>query len=300
MVLNAAAGVPRAIEQPPGDFMTELSPNALQTLADQVTVLCRQAGEAILKVYNRSQGFVVDTKADNSPLTEADLAAHRILERGLTGLLDSVPVLSEESPMPGFDERKAWERYWLVDPLDGTREFVNRNGEFTVNVALIEAGEPVLGVVHVPVSNITYVGAQKLGASKREGDSVRPIRVRTIAERKSTGEPVELVASRRHGAEAVERLLDKVGQALGPVETKNMGSSLKLCLVAEGEADLYPRLAPTAEWDTAAAQAVVEAAGGVVLDDQFRVLRYNSKSDILNPFFYVIGDPEYDWRALLG
>jgi 3'(2'), 5'-bisphosphate nucleotidase len=284
-----------------GDFMSEqLSPESLQSLADQVTALCGEAGESILKVYNRAQGFDVDTKADDSPLTEADLAAHRILEAGLIGLLEGVPVLSEESPMPEFSVRKAWNRYWLVDPLDGTKEFINRNGEFTVNVALIEAGVPILGVVYVPVSKVTYVGIRGLGASKREGESSRPIRVRTIAERQSTGQPVELVASRRHGAEAVERLLDRVGKALGPVETKNMGSSLKLCLVAEGEADLYPRLAPTAEWDTAAAQAVVEAAGGLVVDDRFKVLRYNSKADILNPYFYVIGDRSYDWQALLS
>ncbi|MCW8195687.1 3'(2'),5'-bisphosphate nucleotidase CysQ [Proteobacteria bacterium 005FR1] len=278
----------------------QLSPESLQSLAEQVMVLCKEAGEAILSVYNRAHGFEVDTKADDSPLTEADLAAHRILEAGLTGLLAGAPVLSEESPMPDFSERKAWDRYWLVDPLDGTKEFVNRNGEFTVNVALIEAGRPILGVVHVPVSKVTYLGARGLGASKRDGEISRPIRVRTVAERQSSGQPVELVASRRHGAQAVERLLGRVGEALGPVETKNMGSSLKLCLVAEGQADLYPRLAPTAEWDTAAAQAVVEAAGGLVVDDEFQVLRYNRKADILNPYFYVIGDQSYDWQALLS
>jgi 3'(2'), 5'-bisphosphate nucleotidase len=277
----------------------DLSPDFLQSLADQVTTLCQEAGEAILEVYNRDQGFDVDTKVDDSPVTEADLAAHHVLARGLDSILPGVPVLSEESPMPDFAVRQSWERYWLIDPLDGTKEFINRNGEFTVNVALIEAGVPILGIVHVPVLQITYQGIKGIGAVKRQGDRVHAINVRSIAERQTSQRPIELVASRRHGAEAVEDLLDKVAGELGPVETKNMGSSLKLCLVAEGEADLYPRLAPTSEWDTAAAQAVVEAAGGVVVDDNFQLLRYNAKADILNPFFYVIGDQSYDWRRLL-
>jgi 3'(2'), 5'-bisphosphate nucleotidase len=186
--------------------MTELSPDSLQTLADHVIALSRDAGDAILQVYNRRQGFDVNTKADDSPITEADLAAHRILQRGLTDILPGVPVLSEESPMPDFAERRTWHHYWLVDPLDGTKEFINRNGEFTVNVALIEAGVPILGVVHVPVSQITYVGARGLGAAKWRGEVSQRIQVRRIAERQAAGEPVELVASRRHGAEAVERL----------------------------------------------------------------------------------------------
>lgn len=271
-----------------------------QALADHVVALCRKAGEAILKVYDRQQGFEVEIKEDDSPVTEADLAAHELLVAGLGDMLAGVPVLSEESTVPDFGVRQSWERYWLIDPLDGTKEFISRNGEFTVNVALIEAGVPILGVVHVPVLDTTYVGARGLGAIKQEGGKVEAIHVRSIASRQTQQLPVELVASRRHGAEAVDRLLEKVSAALGPVVTKNMGSSLKLCLVAEGEADLYPRLALTSEWDTAAAQAVVEAAGGAVMDDQFNLLRYNTKDNLLNPFFYVIGDQSYDWRHLLS
>lgn len=278
----------------------DLSPDFLHSLADQVTALCREAGEAILKVYHRERGYEVQTKRDDSPVTEADLAAHRILLPGLQALLPQLPVLSEESEMPAFSERREWQRYWLVDPLDGTKEFINRNGEFTVNVALIEAGVPIMGIVYVPVTRVVYQGIRGVGALKRQGDSAHAINVRSIAERQTRQQPIELVASRRHGAEAVERLLDKVATEMGPVETKSMGSSLKLCLVAEGEADLYPRLAPTSEWDTAAAQAVVEAAGGVVVDEEFQPLRYNCKDEILNPFFYVIGDQSYDWRRLLG
>ncbi|WP_317929965.1 3'(2'),5'-bisphosphate nucleotidase CysQ [Halioxenophilus sp. WMMB6] len=269
-------------------------------LLAQVVTISRTAGEAILEVYNRDSGFNVDAKADNSPVTEADLAAHKILHPALEALLPGVPVLSEESALPPFSERSSWDRYWIIDPLDGTKEFIKRNGEFTVNVALIDQGVPVLGVVYVPVLDITYSGIKGLGAWKVSQGEEQAIQVRTLAERQATGLPIEVVASRSHGADAVDAMLDKLTAALGPVDTKNMGSSLKLCLVAEGQADLYPRLALTSEWDTAAAQAVVEAAGGQVMDIDFNVLRYNTKDDILNPYFYVVGDSAYDWPALLS
>lgn len=271
------------------------------SLLDNVIKLCQDAGEAIMAVYQRAEGFEVDTKADDSPLTEADLAAHHVLEQGLLPLLADTPVLSEESEAPDFATRQSWSRYWIIDPLDGTKEFVKRSGEFTVNVALIENGVPTLGVVHVPALNITYAGnhsthVQAQGAWRFEQGQQMPIQVRSLP----TQTPVEVVASRNHGADEVVALLDRVGQALGTVDTKSMGSSLKLCLVAEGKADLYPRLAPTCEWDTAAAQAVVEAAGGQVLDNNFEPLRYNQKDSLLNPFFYVIGDTSYDWKATLS
>ena len=269
-------------------------------LLSQVVSISREAGEAILEVYNRAAGFEIDAKADDSPVTEADLAAHAILHPALAKLLPGVPVLSEESTLPPFSERGQWSTYWIIDPLDGTKEFIKRNGEFTVNVALIENGEPVLGVVYVPVLDITYSGIKGQGAWKITDGVESTIKVRTLAEQQASGNPIEVVASRSHGAEAVDAMLNKLTNALGPVETKNMGSSLKLCLVAEGQADLYPRLALTSEWDTAAAQAVVEAAGGKVMDIDFNILRYNTKEDILNPFFYVVGDTEYDWKGLLG
>ncbi|MFI2812067.1 MULTISPECIES: 3'(2'),5'-bisphosphate nucleotidase CysQ [Microbulbifer] len=273
-------------------------------LLEQVIGICERAGEAILEVYNSSAELEIDTKADDSPVTAADLAAHKVLEPALAGLVEGVPVLSEEQEMPSFDERRSWQRYWIVDPLDGTKEFIRRNGEFTVNVALIEDGEPVLGVVYVPVLNITYAGCRDAGgkgvAFKRTADGEQPIRVRSVRERLDAGQPVELVASRSHGAGAVDKLLERIEGELGKTGLKNMGSSLKLCLVAEGAADLYPRLAPTCEWDTAAAQAVVEAAGGTVVDDRFELLRYNRKDSLLNPFFYVIGDDSFDWRRLLS
>ncbi|SEA14294.1 3'(2'),5'-bisphosphate nucleotidase CysQ [Microbulbifer marinus] len=276
-----------------------------KALVERVIEICTRAGEAILEVYNSSAELEVDTKADDSPVTAADLAAHAVLAPALAQLIDGVPVLSEEQEMPPFAERSQWQRYWIVDPLDGTKEFIRRTGEFTVNVALIDNGEPVLGVVHVPVLNITYAGAKGGAGSgesiafKRDAQGDQQIGARPLQPRLDAGEAVELVASRSHGAGAVDQLVERIEADLGAVACKNMGSSLKLCLVAEGAADLYPRLAPTCEWDTAAAQAVVEAAGGIVVDDQFQLLRYNRKDSLLNPFFYVIGDPSYNWRDLL-
>lgn len=270
-----------------------------QILLKQVIELCRQAGDAILEVYQHSGDVEIDTKSDDSPVTAADLAAHAILEPGLNPLLEGVPVLSEEGKIPDFATRSGWHRYWIIDPLDGTKEFIKRNGEFTVNVALVENGRPVLGVVYVPVLDITYAGIAGEGAFKIEHGETKKISTRSVRERQNSGQPIEVVASRSHGADAVVNLLDRISGALGDLDTKSMGSSLKLCLVAEGAADLYPRLALTSEWDTAAAQAVVEAAGGEVIDDKLQLLRYNQKDSLLNPFFYVIGDKSYDWRALL-
>ncbi|WGL15582.1 3'(2'),5'-bisphosphate nucleotidase CysQ [Microbulbifer bruguierae] len=268
-------------------------------LLDKVIAISAKAGEAILDVYNASGELEVDTKADDSPVTAADLAAHKILAPALEQLLEGVPVLSEEGKMPGYDIRSQWQRYWIIDPLDGTKEFIRRNGEFTVNVALIENGEPVLGVVHVPVLNITYAGAKSLGAIKQDASGEKTIAVRAMQPRLDSGDAIEVVASRSHGAGAVDALLERIEGSLGETGLKNMGSSLKLCLVAEGAADLYPRLALTCEWDTAAAQAVVEAAGGIVVDEAFNLLRYNQKDELLNPFFYVIGDQSFDWKSLL-
>lgn len=268
----------------------------LEKLLPEALQLARAAGDAIMAVYDTAD-FGVDMKADNSPLTKADLAAHAILEPGLQKLVAGVPVLSEEGKMPAWEERKQWQRYWIIDPLDGTKEFIKRNGEFTVNIALIDNGEPILGVVHVPALNISYSGVKGAGAFKYEKGEKKTIHTRAINNRHN--EPVAVVASRSHGADAVDTLLAKISEKLGEVALKNMGSSLKLCLVAEGAADIYPRLALTSEWDTAAAQAVVEAAGGQVLTDQLSVMRYNTKDDILNPFFYVIGDTAFDWQSLL-
>lgn len=261
-----------------------------QDAIEPVVALAESAGRAILEVY--ATEFDVQSKEDDSPLTRADLASHRCIADGLHALAPDMPVISEESGLAPFAIRSAWPRYWLIDPLDGTREFVNRNGEFTVNIALIDEGRPVFGVVHVPVQGKTYVGCERHGAEVREvGKAPRPIRVAPASR-----EPVRVVGSRSHRGSSLDAFLDRLGNA----EMVAMGSSLKFCTVAEGGADIYPRLGPTSEWDTAAAQAVVEQAGGKVLELDGKPLSYNRKEDILNPWFVVIGPTDHDWLALLA
>ena len=260
-----------------------------RSLIEPVVALTVDAGRAILEVY--STDFDVQSKDDESPLTLADLASNRCILAGLRELTPELPVISEESGLPEFAQRRSWRRYWLIDPLDGTREFVNRNGEFTVNVALIENNEPVLGVVHVPVQNKTYVGCRGAGSTLREGGQA-PAAIRVAA---ASREPVRIVGSRSHRGASLDAFL----AGLGDYDLVPMGSSLKFCVIAEGKADLYPRLGPTSEWDTAAAQAVVEQAGGRVVTLDGPAMTYNSKAEILNPHFFVIGATDRDWLALL-
>lgn len=260
----------------------------LKLLLNEVRTLARQAGDRILEIYETD--FTVNHKKDESPLTAADLAAHRCIRDGLLTLTPDVPLLSEESRDQTWTTRRDWDRYWLVDPLDGTKEFVKRNGEFTVNIALIVDHEPVLGVVHVPVSGISYAAARGVGAFKsKPGQPDQPISVR-----KPPAEPLRVVGSRSHPSDGLAEFLAQ----LGPHEVLPMGSSLKFCRVAEGDADIYPRLGLTSEWDTAAAQAVVECAGGKVLAAGGQPLNYNRKENILNPYFLVIGDSTRAWPAL--
>lgn len=261
----------------------------LAGLLEPVAELAQQAGEKILVVYN-SDEFSVEEKADKSPLTAADLASHHAIVDGLTALTPDIPILSEESASLPYTERSLWQTYWLVDPLDGTREFIKRNGEFTVNIALIEDGVPVLSVVYVPVTGVSYLACKGQGAFKQEAGERRAIRVRKLG----TG-PLMVVGSRSHRGESLNQFLEKLGEH----EMVGMGSSLKLCLVAEGAADIYPRLGLTSEWDTAAAQCVVEQAGGYVTDTSMQPLRYNTKDSLLNPFFLVFGDDGRDWSAYL-
>lgn len=260
----------------------------LTALIDPVAGLAREAGNAILEIYRTD--FSVEHKDDDSPLTRADLASHRIITRGLAALKPDLPMISEEGGLPEFDERRAWPRYWLIDPLDGTREFVNRNDEFTVNIALIDDNRPVLGVVHVPVLGLTYVGCAGAGATlTRDDGTAQPIEVSGRA-----AKPPRIVGSRSHRGKSLDALLGAIGEhVLLP-----MGSSLKFCRVAEGAADLYPRLGPTSEWDTAAAQAVVEQAGGAVLKLNGKPLLYNTKEDILNEHFLVVGPRDRDWVSV--
>ncbi len=255
-----------------------------------VVALAREAGRAILAVY--AQAFTVQEKDDASPLTEADLKAQDIIIAGLKRLTPEVPVLSEEAEAVPFATRSRWDWLWVVDPLDGTREFVERNGEFTVNIALVHAHRAVLGVVHAPVLETDYYACEGYGAFKSGGDS-DPVLVRVT---RPAARPVRVVGSRSHRGSSLDGFLERVG----PHEMVGVGSSLKFCLLAEGAADVYPRLGPTSEWDTAAGQCVLEQAGGHVVGLDGEPLTYNARPALLNPHFIAYADDSVDWRAMLG
>lgn len=261
----------------------------LDSFIEPIVALSADAGRAILAVYETD--FDVHTKADESPLTKADMASNQRILQGLRELAPDIPIITEEAGLPPFEVRRHWNRYWLIDPLDGTKEFVNRNGEFTVNIALIDHGKPVFGVVHVPVTGKTYIGCEGRGAEVRTPG--QPAKALHVA--RESVSPVRVVGSRSHRGASLDAFLD----ALGDYEMHPMGSSLKFCVVAEGRADIYPRLGPTSEWDTAAAQAVVEQAGGQVLQLDGKPLNYNAKENILNPHFLVVGPADRDWLDLL-
>jgi 3'(2'), 5'-bisphosphate nucleotidase len=273
--------------------MTSIATNLAQPSADllaAVLQIARQASVAIMQVY--ASEFAVENKSDNSPLTRADRDAHRIITAALQQLTPDIPVLSEESPADQHEyaTRRHWPTLWLVDPLDGTREFINRNGEFTVNIALIHHQHPTLGVVAVPAMELAYIGAIGLGAYRVDAHATLPIQTHRPARQI----PI-VVGSRSHRANSLDALLTQ----LGPHELWAVGSALKFCRLAEGAADFYPRLGPTSEWDTAAGQAVLAAAGGQVLNLQGEPLRYNRHETLLNPHFMAVGDPHFAWQPLL-
>ena len=269
--------------------MSEMTRDQLHALLDPVKKITYEAGRRIMVIYDR--GFSVEEKSDNTPLTEADLAANDAIMEGLAELTPDIPILSEESRPISFAERSRWPRYWLVDPLDGTREFIKRNGEFTVNIALVDNHEVILGVVYAPVVGRLYYAAHGLGAYKRIGlDKPEQIHVR-----EKCGKKVIIAGSRSHPSEDFKKFVTR----LDDYEIISMGSSLKSCLVAEGAADIYARLGPTSEWDTAAAQCVVEEAGGHITDTAMQPLRYNTKAELLNPHFFVFGDSSVNWSRYL-
>ena len=256
---------------------------------EAVIALARDAGGAIMRVY--AQDFSVEHKDDRSPLTEADLASHRLIVDGLHALTPGVPVLSEESSELPWDVRRTWTRYWLVDPLDGTREFVKRNGEFTVNIALIEGDAAVFGVVYAPALGELCHARRGVGAFVRDGAEDVP-----LVTRRPAVAPLRVAASRSH----LDARTAAAMQRMGETESVGLGSSLKFLRIAEGRIDVYPRFGPTSEWDTAAAQCVVEAAGGVVLTLDGEPLRYNRKDSLLNPDFIALGDVDLAWRDWLA
>lgn len=248
-------------------------------LRDGVIAIACNAAAEILAVYNGD--FSVQHKDDASPLTAADLASHRCILQGLQALTPAIPVLSEESKDLDIAQRRQWQTFWLVDPLDGTREFIKRNGEFTVNIALIEQGVATFGVIQQPVTGELWHGTPGLGAFRRKGDADVAIHARIPAT-----EPLRIAASRSHRDERTQAVID----ALPNCDVQGCGSSLKFCKIAEGAMDLYPRFGPTSEWDTAAGQAILEAAGGAVLDPQGRPFRYNQRDTLLNGDFVALAD----------
>jgi 3'(2'), 5'-bisphosphate nucleotidase len=256
----------------------------LVTTIDKIISIAREAGSKILSIYQGAvENIEVTCKSDNSPLTKADLLAHEVITKRLEELGGEFPILSEESKGISWQTRKDWHCYWLVDPLDGTKEFINRTNEFTVNIALVENHQPVMGVVYAPVLDVMYYASRGGGAYKVERGSTVPIRASSKLQ-----QAVRVVASRRHGnSQQLAKLLSRFDK----YELLNVGSSLKICMVAEGKADIYPRLGPTSEWDTAAAHCVLREAGGELVEYEGEELTYNKTCSLLNPSFLAISKP---------
>lgn len=256
----------------------------LERLSLVIVEVAKAAGIEIMQIYNTAASVDVEHKQDDSPLTAADLASHRLIVDALQILTPNYPILSEESTASDFTERSQWSTYWLIDPLDGTREFIKHNGEFSVLIALIHQHQPVLGVVHAPALQKTWYASLGNGAYKQMAeDTPEAIHTREL------GEVATIVGSRSHAGDSLVKFL----QEFAHYELISMGSILKACLIAEGTADFYPRLGLTSEWDTAAAQIIVEEAGGSVCDFNGQALKYNTKESLLNPHFIVSGSTNY-------
>lgn len=262
-------------------------------LLPELIQLIYQTGEAIMAIYADETLWQTQQKTNDTPVTAADLAAQSVLLDGLNRLSPEIPILSEEGHLVPWELRRHWQTYWLLDPLDGTREFLQRNGEFTVNIALIQHGKPIMGLVYAPATQTLYWGGEGLGAWKQLSplDQARSIQVRQPSKN------ARLLTSRRHSQHETLVLEELVTQGIfNYIEGFSLGSSLKFCQIAEGSADLYLRLAPTSEWDTAAAQAILEAAGGAILVlPEGRAMQYNQKPDVTNPSFIALALPVPDW-----
>lgn len=282
--------------------MLNANTQQLQDWVHPLLALCQVAGEAICEHYDHPAAGDYEAKHDESPLTKADLASHALLVSGLMSLDASLPVLSEESTPAEIEQRHDWRRFWLVDPLDGTKEFLERTGEFTINIALIDDHAPVLGILYLPLERVAYVGIPGVQAQRfvDEGEgkwSVSELATRPLRE----GRALTILASRRHRGPRFTACLAWLAAQWGPaVSRSNMGSALKFSRMAEGHGDLYPRFSPCCEWDTAAGQAVLEAAGGKLLGMDGKPLRYNCSESLFSPPFYAIADGNHPlWSQLL-
>ena len=275
-----------------------LSVNYSSLLA-ALSPIVNAASNEIIEVYRRDPE--VHKKADDSPVTDADLRANVIILAGLARLTPDIPIISEETAAASFQERQHWKRYWLVDPLDGTREFIKRNDEFTLNIALIENNRVCLGIVGLPIQKVIYAGIVPQKFAVKIPLNAQPVSADTYINAEISARPLDknhitLLTSRSFIGGSLKGAISRFTSKFSGVEIKAVGSSLKLCLLAEGRADLYPKLGPTSEWDTAAGQAVLEAAGGGVLTRDGAALRYNLRESLLNPDFIAVSDPDYDWK----
>lgn len=243
-----------------------------------------EAGKAIMDIYKTDFDF--KEKIDHSPLTAADLRSHEIISDSLSKLNPEIPILSEESSHIPFSERLSWDEYWLIDPLDGTKEFINKNGEFTTNIALMKKNKPIFGIIHAPSLNETYWGGESIGSFYLEGDSDSDIREMNVSPNRN--QEIRMVSSRSHPSDNLKYLLEIIGDH----KMLSIGSSLKFCLIAKGEADCYLRLGPTSEWDIAAGDAIVRAANGTIKEINGKEIKYNKSNNILNPDFIVATNEE--------
>lgn len=263
----------------------------LTDLLAPLLAICKEAGEKIKAIAASSASLSIKSKEDNSPVTEADWQAHLYIEEALNRLTPHIPQLSEESRLIPYTIRSQWDEYWLIDPLDGTKEFIAGTAEYTINIALIRDGIPIMGVIHAPVLEESFAAIKGQGCYAYD----QSLQARRIATRPWVNQkPILLLSRRHHSADMQQKLIDE----LGDFHELCAGSSLKFCLLAAGKADAYPRLEPTSEWDTAAGQCILEEAGGAVLDLQARPLRYNTKASLLNPSFIAVADASHDWYLL--
>jgi 3'(2'), 5'-bisphosphate nucleotidase len=277
------------IVMPSHHIDTKVDSKLLEILLPQIIELSKNAGKEILQVARESVN--IESKEDNTPVTNADIAASLLIVNQLSNLDNKFPVLSEESDKVSFNERQSWKTFWLVDPLDGTQEFINNNGEYSINIALIHNTKAVLGVIYAPVQGVTYYAYEGFGAYKV--DALK--KPEQICVEKKRRIPLIITCGNNTPGSHFEEFVKKVGE----VEFHVMGSSLKSCLVADGSADIYARLGPTSEWDTAAAQCIVEEAGGFLTDLSRKPLKYNTKDSLLNPHFLVFGDNNENWESFL-
>lgn len=267
--------------------------NEYTHLLNEVVAIAKYTGREILAIYEKNGELDYQLKADDSPITEADLLAHNIITNELKKLTPDIPILSEEDAKISFEIRSKWSRYWLVDPLDGTNEFINHSDEFSVNIALLAEHKPVLGVIYAPAHQTCYFGSKGHNAFKEDSNGDV-----SILKTKSTNDKAtkKIAISRNISIDTIKPLLAQLDR----YEISYYGASLKLCFIAEGLVDLYPRLGHNLEWDTAAGQIIVEQAGGIIVDLNMQPLRYNTNDSLYNPYFVAIGDPHYDWEKYIN